>query len=430
MERTVLFLLAVLNFSSISYGGLSAGLPGAVKKQVAKLDAKVLSSVKTRNTPASVSAQAGNGAAELTWAPVSGASSYNLYWGDTPQLQALGPVNKKEQAVSPCLLMGLVNGAVYYYSVSSVSGGIESDLTPAAQVAPLALLPLRPESVSVTSGAGQISLSWGPVPGASSYNIYWGAAAGVTKESVRISGAAGPYAQTGLGYGRLYYYRVSAQNAAGESLLSGEVCGTPLLGPPQNVAVSTGNAQNTLSWNAVNGAAAYNIYWGTSAGITAASAKIVGVNGPYAHTGLTNGLAYYYRVTAVNAKEESGLSAEVSALTAPDAPPNAAVAKGDGQNTVSWDDAAGAVSYNIYWSSAAGVTKASARYGGVVSPCVISGLTNGQAYYYRITAGNAEGESTLGAGNNGTRRAAEPVGSGGQRAERRFLGRRCRRRVL
>jgi len=67
MQRTVLFLLTALIFSSSSYGGLSVGLPGAVKKQVAKLEAKVLSSVKTKNTPASVSAQAGNGAAELSW---------------------------------------------------------------------------------------------------------------------------------------------------------------------------------------------------------------------------------------------------------------------------------------------------------------------------------------------------------------------------
>ncbi|MCX5786419.1 MAG: SBBP repeat-containing protein [Elusimicrobia bacterium] len=402
MRKTVLFLLITFNFSFSSYAGLSAGLPGAVKKQVAKLDEKVLSAAKTKNTPASFSGQAGNGAAEITWASVPGASSYNLYWGDTPQLQAIRPLNKTTRVTSPYILTGLANGAIYYYSISSVSDGIESNLTPVAQITPSALLPLRPEGVSGVNGTGQITLNWDSVSGASSYNIYWGSAAGVTKVSTKISGATMPYAHTALTYGQIYYYRVSAQNAAGESILSTEAAGTPLLALPQNVAVSTGNAQNTVSWNAVSGATAYNIYWGASAGITKASTRISGVASPYAHTGLTNGQTYYYRVTAMTSKEESGLSAEVSAITVPDAPRNAVVTASDGQNTVSWDAVTGAVSYNIYWGVAAGITKASAKFSGAVSPCEHTGLTNGQAYYYRITAVNAAGESALSAEVSGT----------------------------
>ena len=377
-------------------------MPGAVKKQVAKLNDKVLSAARTKSMPASFSGQAGNGAAEITWAPVPGASSYNLYWGNTPQLQAARPLNKTAQVTSPYLLTGLTNGAVYYYAVSSVSGGLESDLTPVSQLAPSVSLPLRPEGVSGAGGSGQITLTWGTIPGAASYNIYWGCAPGVTKASAKVLGAVSPYAHTALAYGQRYYYRVSAQNAAGESLLSGEISAAPLLALPLNVAVSTGNSQNTISWTAVSGAAAYNIYWGTSAGITKTSAKIPGVAGPYVQTGLTNGQAYYYRVAAVNAAEESGLSAEVSALTAPDAPHNAAVVAGDGQNTISWDSAVGALSYNLYWSTATGVSKASARVLGVFSPCEHTGLTNGKTYYYRLTAANAAGESALGAEMSGT----------------------------
>ena len=402
MKKITLFLLMALGCLSAAYAGLSTGLPGAVRKQVAKLDQKVLAAAKAKGTPALSSVQTGNGAVEITWAPVPGASSYNLYWGDTPQLQSARPLSKSTGITSPYILTGLANGVVYYYAVSSVSGGIESDLTPVSQINPSALLPLRPEGVSAVNGAGQVTLSWSLAAGASSYNIYRSSSSGVTRSSTKISDAASPYAQVGLTYGQRYYYRVSAQNAAGESILSAEVSGMPLLTAPQNVAISTGNAQNTISWNGVSGAAAYNIYWGNSAGITKTSTKIPGVTGPYAHTGLTNGQAYYYRLAAVNAAEESGLSAEVSALTVPDAPRNVTAAADDGKNTVTWDAVTVALSYNIYWGTAAGITKASGKVLGVPDPCEHTGLTNGQAYYYRVTAVGAAGESALSAEVSGT----------------------------
>ena len=224
MRKTTLSLVMIFSLTPASYAGLSIGLPGAVKKQVEKMDKKVLAAAKAKNTPAFLSAQAGNGAVEITWTPVAGASSYNLYWGNAPR-QVTGAANKAARVTSPYYLTGLANGATCYYAISSVTDGIESDLTPVAEITPSSLLAPRPEGVFSVNGIGQISLVWNSVPGAASYNIYWSAAAGVTSASTEINGAVSPYAHTALTYGQTYYYRVSALNAAGESVLSAEAHG-------------------------------------------------------------------------------------------------------------------------------------------------------------------------------------------------------------
>ena len=244
MRKTTLFLLVSFSFIFASYAGLSIGLPGAVKKQVSKLDDKVLTATKVKNTPAALSALAGNGAVEITWSPVSGASSYNLYLGNTPQLQAIRPLSKTAQVTSPYVLTGLTNDVPYYYAISSVADGIESNLSPVSQIVPSSSLPLRPEGVAGDNGLGQITLSrgdngygqitlsWNPVLGASSYNIYWSASAGVTKVSPYIiRGVTSPYPHINLPYGQTYHYRVSAVNTSGESVLSAEMVSTTLTQP-------------------------------------------------------------------------------------------------------------------------------------------------------------------------------------------------------
>jgi hypothetical protein len=85
------------------------------------------------------------------------------------------------------------------------------------------------------------------------------------------------------------------------------------------VTATAGNTQVTVSWTAVSGATSYNLYWSTTSGVTKANGnKISGVTSPYNHTGLINGTAYYYVVTAVNSTGESAASVAVTATpTAP-----------------------------------------------------------------------------------------------------------------
>jgi hypothetical protein len=83
---------------------------------------------------------------------------------------------------------------------------------------------------------------------------------------------------------------------------------------PTNLKASPGNASITFTWDTVSGATAYNLYYGTTSGVTTTSGiKIAGVASQKTLSGLTNGIPYYAVITAVNANGESSISSEVSA---------------------------------------------------------------------------------------------------------------------
>jgi outer membrane protein assembly factor BamB len=170
---------------------------------------------------------------------------------------------------------------------------------------------------------------------------------------------------------------------------------------PTNVKAVPGNEQVTLSWDAVAGATSYNIYWSTTAANATMSAgtKIANVTSPFVHMGLTNDTTYYYVVTAVGPGGESQESLQVASAPVASVIPGAAVAAafGNGQVTVSWTGVPGAISYNIYRSTTAANATMSAgtKIADVTSPYVDTGLTNGTAYYYLVTAVTNGGENPL-----------------------------------
>jgi len=94
---------------------------------------------------------------------------------------------------------------------------------------------------------------------------------------------------------------------------SQELSTTP---PPHSVAVKAGDTETFLSWMEVPGAQSYNLYFNTLPHLTMQNAtKIEGVTNPFAHTGLTNDISYFYAVTAVfEDGTESPLSNEVTAM--------------------------------------------------------------------------------------------------------------------
>ncbi|MGE0868384.1 MAG: hypothetical protein AB7P03_07480 [Kofleriaceae bacterium] len=105
-------------------------------------------------------------------------------------------------------------------------------------------------------------------------------------------------------------------------------------------------ASNRIYWPPVPGATSYHVYMATSAGVTAGSTQVgTNVQSPFTHDGLTNDTAYFYRVTAVNARGESiELSNEVTATPrAYVVPSNVLYAATDAANTGTgaifiWDD--------------------------------------------------------------------------------------------
>jgi len=83
---------------------------------------------------------------------------------------------------------------------------------------------------------------------------------------------------------------------------------------PTGLTATAGDTQIALSWTASSGATSYSVYRGTTAGDESTTAIASGITTmSYTNTGLTNGTAYYYKVTANNVIGTSGYSNEASA---------------------------------------------------------------------------------------------------------------------
>jgi hypothetical protein len=164
---------------------------------------------------------------------------------------------------------------------------------------------------------------------------------------------------------------------------------------PLNLSADSSNGQITLIWGDISGADSYNIYWSTEAGVTKVTGtKIANVTSPYVHSGLINGVTYYYVITSFFTGIESGISNEVSAVPgAPERPGSVMAEASNGDIIISWADVSTATSYNLYWANEPNVTKDTGNLvSGVTSPYVHTGLI-GIPYYYVMTAVNSYGES-------------------------------------
>ena len=168
---------------------------------------------------------------------------------------------------------------------------------------------------------------------------------------------------------------------------------TPLTAP----SVTGGNdsqGRPTLKWNAVTGAAKYEVYRARS------------MNGDYikystqTSTGYTNsayltsGSMYYYKVRALDANGTAGPWSDVVAVTCRlglTAPSVTGGNDSQGRPTLKWDKVAGAAKYEVYrsYSQNGNYSKYSTQTSTGYTNS--SYLTSGSTYYYKVRALDANG---------------------------------------
>ncbi|HUY93955.1 MAG TPA: fibronectin type III domain-containing protein, partial [Terracidiphilus sp.] len=272
------------------------------------------------NAPTGLTAKAGDSSVVLTWNTVSGALSYNVYYGTASGVTKSSGKVVSAGAAPTYTLTGLTDGTTYYFVVTAANQAGESGISMEVNAKPVAPIPLAPSGLTATAGAGQVALAWTASSGATSYNVYYATATGVTTANGTKVGvkSATAYTVTGLTGGTKYYFIVTAVNDSGESTASTEVNATPTIpvpAAPSGLTAKAGASQVSLAWTASAGATSYNVYYGTATGVTIANGKKVGGITTTTHTvsSLTSGKAYFFIVTAVNAAGESTASTEATA---------------------------------------------------------------------------------------------------------------------
>jgi hypothetical protein len=175
---------------------------------------------------------------------------------------------------------------------------------------------------------------------------------------------------------------------------------------PLNVAATAGDKSAKVTWSApANGGGPITSYTVTPyIGSVAQTATVVTGSPPVTSatvTGLTDGTAYTFTVTAANGVGTGPPSAPSSpvtptAPTAPGAPGGVAATAGNQSATVSWSAPAnGGSPITLYTVTPhlAGVAQAATQVSGSppATTANVTGLTNGDAYTFTVTATNAVG---------------------------------------
>ena len=274
-----------------------------------------------------------------------------------------------------------------------------------------AAVPTAPTGVSAVAGNHQASVSF-TAPSSDGGSTITSYTVKSAPGGVSATCPGSPCVVTGLTNGTAYVFTVHATNANGdspESAASASITPAAQPGQPTGVTAVAGAGQATVSFTAPasNGGAAILSYTVTSApgGLTATCP-----GSPCAVTGLTNGTAYTFTVHATNAvgnSAESSASAGVTPLSVPKAPTAVSATAGDGRATVSFaapsDNGGTAVTSYTVTSAPGGLTATCPG-----SPCVVTGLTNGTAYTFKVHATNAEGDSAESSASTAVTPAAVP----------------------
>lgn len=351
-----------------------------------------------------VSAVPGVRQSALSWeAPFNGGSgitSYKIY-------RSTSESGAYRLVVSTTALMftdtGLMDSTTYWYRVSAlnpVGEGAMSDAMSSTTLTP----PSKVTGLTATSGDGHIELQWDEAVSDDgseiTYRVYSSTTSGGETLLTTVSNTN--HIDIDLVNGRRYFYQVSAVNATGEGTRSNEVSAIPMTvpGPPVNLKANPGDGLIILSWALPydNGGApitGYRLYWSL---IPNGSYEMVPVAGSsYVHTGLENGVTYYYKISAVNQVGEGALSAAIT--SAPVAKPLAIIdlnaARTNGNIVLTWADpnpsSADILGYRIY----RGLQSGSETLYDVSSSTIYTdeNAESDVPYYYVVTALNATSES-------------------------------------
>src|SRR5438552_17708337 len=310
----------------------------------------------------------------------------------------------------------LVGSLLAGLSIQTGPGDHIQAISDRSTIAPLLLptLPSAPQNLQAVGGNGQVTLTWDPPSDDGGapillYTIYRGNSSGGESFLITVP-LVTTYTDLTVSNGVTYYYQVSATNAIGEGPKSNEASATPSApatppGRPQGLSATPGDTTVSLTWSppSSNGGSPitnYKIYRRTAGGGETLIATI-GNQLSYSDGGLTNGVTYYYKVSAVNNEGEGPKSNEASATpTAPATPPGApqglVATAGDATVTLTWsapssNGGSPITNYRIYRSTTGGGETPQATIGNVLTYSDTA-VTNGVTYYYEVSALNNVGE--------------------------------------
>ena len=337
----------------------------------------------------------------LTWNAVSGAAKYEVYRarskdGDYIKYSTVTGTSYTNTSY-------IENGNTYYYKVRALdANGTAGAWSSVVSVTYKQTLP-APTVTGGNDAQGRPTLKWNAVTGAAKYEVY--RARSKDGDYIKYSTVTGT-SYTNTSYiedGNTYYYKVRALDANGtagawSSIVSVtyRAASTGTLSAPAVTGGKDSQGRPTLKWNAVTGAAKYEVYRARSKdGDYIKYSTVTGTS--YTNTSyIENGNTYYYKVRALKSDGTAGAWSSIVSVTYKQTLSAPAVTGGNdaqGRPTLKWNAVSGAAKYEVYRarSKDGTYTKYSTTTGTAYTNS--SYLTSGATYYYKVRALDANGNA-------------------------------------
>ena len=364
---------------------------------------------QTLPAPAVTGGNDSQGRPTLKWNAVTGAAKYEVYRARSRSGEYI-----KYSTVTGTSYTNtsyIENGNTYYYKVRALksdgtAGAWSSIVSVTYRAASTGTLP-APTVTGGNDAQGRPTLTWKVVTGAAKYEVY--RARSRSGEYIKYSTVTGT-SYTNTSYiedGNTYYYKVRALDANGtagawSSIVSVtyRAASTGTLPAPIVTGGNDSQGRPTLKWNAVSGAAKYEVYRARSKdGDYIKYSTVAGTS--YTNISyIENGNTYYYKVRALKSDGTAGAwssivsvtyrAASTGTLSAP------AVTGGNdsqGRPALKWKAVTGAAKYEIYrsYSRDGSYSKYSTQTSTAYTNS--SYLTSGATYYYKVRALDANGNA-------------------------------------
>jgi fibronectin type 3 domain-containing protein len=174
--------------------------------------------------PAGLEATAGNGQVALTWTASTGATGYNVKRSTTSG-SGYAAVASGQVTGTSFTDTSVANGTTYYYVVTAINDGGESDgssQVSATPAAPTGSTLAAPTNLKATVGS-YVYLTWNAVSGATTYTVKRSTTSGSGYVTIGSGLTGATHFDFGVNSGTTYYYVVVAVNASGESAPSAEL---------------------------------------------------------------------------------------------------------------------------------------------------------------------------------------------------------------
>ena len=331
----------------------------------------------------------------LKWNAVTGAAKYEVYRARSKD----GDYIKYSTVTGTSYtnISYIENGNTYYYKVRA----LKSDGTAGAWSSVVSVTYKQTLSAPTVTGGndaqGRPTLKWNAVTGAAKYEVY--RARSLNGDYIKYSTVTGTsYTNTSyIENGNTYYYKVRALKSDGTAGAWSSIVAVTYKQTLSAPAVTGGNdsqGRPTLKWNAVSGAAKYEVYRARSKDGTytkySTTTGTAYTNSSY----LTSGATYYYKVRALGANGNAGPYSAVVSVTCRlklTAPSVTGGTDAQGRPTLKWNAVTGAAKYEVY--------RARSLNGDYVKYSTVTGtsytntsyLANGTTYYYKVRALGSDG---------------------------------------